>query len=128
MTNILHNAIVTPDGTVLESHHRHDFRSHTDTISGEIYMVDGGLDYLRRSVNKVPAKDITVTLETDHETARNLVTWGTYGKSGREKLHYILVKDMTEEHIQAILSTQLRIHPQFKIFLTRELEWREKND
>jgi len=128
MTNIIRNAIITPDGTVLESRHRHDFRSHTDTISGEIYMVDGGLDYLRRSVNKVPAKDSSVTLETDHETARNLVTWGTYGKSGREKLHYILVKDMTEEHIQAILSTQLRIHPQFKILLTRELEWREKND
>lgn len=128
MTNIIYNAIKTPDGTILESRYRHDFQTYTDTVSGESYMIDGGLDYTRRSINTMPAEDLTMTLEDPHEKAREWVKWGTYGASGREKLHYIKVKDMTVEHIQAILSTQLKIAPQFKILLTRELEWREKHD
>lgn len=47
MSNILKNAIKTPDGTIIESKHRHDFVSYTDK-NGKYYAVDGGLDYLRR--------------------------------------------------------------------------------
>jgi len=58
MIKLTRNAIQTPDGTILESYHRHDFRMYTDTITGETYMVDGGLEYRRGSVNDVPAKDL----------------------------------------------------------------------
>lgn len=45
---IILNAIETPDGTVLISSHRHDYRDHTDA-NGSYYAVDGGRDYLRRT-------------------------------------------------------------------------------
>ena len=37
---LLYNAICTPDGTVLESRHRHDFRQHRDKKTGKLNMAD----------------------------------------------------------------------------------------
>ena len=106
---ILRNAICTPDCTVLESKHRHDFVTHIDEISGEIYMVDGGFDYFKRSVNQVPAEDWSVTTKDDFLVVREVFTWGTYGKDGKQPRTEVKLQDMTTEHIQAILSTQQHI-------------------
>ena len=38
----------TPDGTILESKHRHDYVTHLDA-NGKEYMLDGGLAYVRSS-------------------------------------------------------------------------------
>jgi len=39
----------------------------------------------------------------DHEAVRNNMTWGTYGKSGREVFKRVLLKDLSTCHIHAIL-------------------------
>ena len=87
---IIYNAIRTPDGTVLESRHVYDYKTHTDE-NGEVYMVDGGLEYLRRSYNDgFPAEELSVYLEDGHEVVREVATWGSYGKNGDGPLKYIL--------------------------------------
>ena len=85
MSRLVRNAIRTPDGTVLESRHVHDYKSHIDTIDGQHYMVDGGLEYSRRSVN---GECMCVYLEDDHSVVRDAVTWGTYGVNGDQPISY----------------------------------------
>jgi hypothetical protein len=45
---ILVNKVMCPDGTILQSHHVHDYKTYTDKL-GRMSMVDGGEQYLRRS-------------------------------------------------------------------------------
>jgi hypothetical protein len=106
---IIRNAIKTPDGTILESRHRHDYKAHIDRVTTERYAVDGGLDYFRGSINKVKPEYLHVTTEDHFEVQREAFTWGSYGKDGDEPKHYIKLKDMQTEHILAILDTQYHI-------------------
>lgn len=121
---ILVNSIRTPDGTVLTSYDRHDYVAHTDTLTGEFYMTDGGIDYMRRSINVVPAEDLSVYSDASHDIARQAVTWGTRGKDGLQPFKRIAVKDMETSHIEAVLYTQFRIYPQVKAVMINELKHR----
>ena len=121
---IIYNAIRTPDGTVLESRHVYDYKTHTDK-NGEVYMVEGGLEYLLPSCNTHTAEELAVYLEDGHEAVREVATWGSYGKNGDEPLKYILIKDMTEEHIQNCLNNCYRMHPHYREAFENELQWRK---
>ena len=118
---------MTPDKTIIESKHVHDYRSHIDSITGETYCVDGGLDYFRTSLNKIPATCLCVTTEDPFELQREAFTWGSYGKNGNEPKHYIKLKDMTTQHIVNILLTQDQIKGTYvaKLF-KQELKYRAK--
>lgn len=123
--NIVYSAIRTPDGTLLESRHRHDYKTYVDSVTGEEYMIDGGLDYVRTNVNKVPATIITLCEDSPIEEIREYWSWGSYGKKGDEELHYILLKDMTNLHIWNIL----RLSGPYDItisILNKELQYREQ--
>lgn len=124
---ILRNAIITPDGTYLRSYDRHDYKQHLDTISGEIYIVDGGNDYIRRSINEVEAEDLTVTLDDPFEKQRMAFVWGSYGKMGDQPKHYIHLCDMTTEHIRNILRTQTQIQGTYvEDLFVKELAYRNQ--
>lgn len=127
MSQLVRNAIKTPDGTVLESHERHDYKTYVDTKTNKEYMVDGGLSYCRRSTPG-DEEDLNVYLEDGHEKVRETFSWGTYGKDGKGPYSRVLLKDMNNGHIGAVLSTQTHIPEWMRGMFIEELEYREDND
>jgi hypothetical protein len=103
MAKLIRNSLKTPDGTVLTSNSRHDYVTHKDTLTGKIYMVDGGLSYERRSCNGDEV-DLSLYDDQSHNVQRAVLTWGSYGKNGDEPLKRIAIRDMETEHIQAVLN------------------------
>ena len=124
MTQLLAQRIRTPDGTILQSYNRHDYKTHLDAVSGETYMVDGGLDYCRQNINKVPAEDLCVYVDDDFMHIRAAFSWGTRGKDGRQPLKYVPMKDLDTDHIQAILDTQHHIPAYIRLQFVLELGFR----
>jgi len=121
--HILVNRIRTPDGTVLTSHSRHDFIEYTDK-NGEVYMVDGGNAYLRRNVCKEAYSELTVYSDTPHEEKREAFSWETYGIDGKQPFKRVLLKEMTTDHIEAILATQHHIPEHVREMFEDELKGR----
>ena len=113
MQYCLYNAIRTPDGTVLWCQHRWDYQVHEDQVSNEIYMNDGVGYYTRRSVNGVPYEDLSVWVDDTYlvitDEVRGAKFWGTYGKDGKQERKVISMKEMSDEHLDAILETQKHI-------------------
>ncbi len=121
---IVSNRIRTPDGTILESRHRHDYVTYVDK-NGKEYMVDGGLDYLRRNVHDdAPYEELSVYDDAPYALIREVFKWGTRGKDGRQPLTYVPLKDLTNDHIEAILETQIHISEHIRKLFIGELTFR----
>jgi hypothetical protein len=126
---IICNAIITPDGTYLRSYHRHDYKEHLDKLTGEVFIVDGGTDYLRRSINTTPATSMDVYLSDPFKAIREAFVWKSYGKNGEHIPHgiYISLQDMTDEHLNAILDTQYHIKGTYvEDLIKQELAYRKE--
>jgi hypothetical protein len=126
---IICNAIMTPDGTYLRSYNRHDYKEHLDKVSGEVYVVDGGNDYLRRSFNTTLPTFMDVYLSDPFETIRRNFVWKSYGKNGEHIPHgiYILLHAMNTDHIRAILETQEQIKGTYvEDLMKQELAYRKE--
>lgn len=121
---LIRNALQTPDGTVLVSRYRHDYCTHKDA-NGKTYMVDGGLDYVRRSANGDEI-DMCVTIDAPHEIVREAMVWGTYGIDGQGPLRYVTLSEMSTDHIQAVLDGPHRIFPQYRTAMENELGYRNE--
>ena len=122
MSDVIYSAMRTPDGTVIESRHRHDYVTYKDA-NGKEYMLDGGLDYVRASMNG-DEEFISVTLEDGHDKVREYLTWGTRGVNGDQPLRYVKLKDMDTDHIQACLETQFQMRKAYQTAMENELEYR----
>jgi hypothetical protein len=101
MLNLIVNALRTPDGTVLESKSRHDYKEYVDA-NGKTYVIDGGLDYHRRSAN---GDEESLCLHDDepHEIQARVLTWGSYGKEGDQPISWIPIADMETDHLKTVL-------------------------
>ena len=122
--SILSNRMKTPDGTILESKHRHDYVTHLDA-NGKEYMLDGGLDYVRRSISG-GEQLLTVYHDDPHEVIRDVVKWGTFGISGDEPLKYVTIADLDPYHLRAILDTQQKtMRPELVKVMQDEVEYRD---
>ena len=123
MSDIIYNAIQTPDGTIIQSRHRHDYQTYTDA-NGKKYMIDGGLSYVRCSANG-DEEHLTVTLEDAHAKVREVCDWGTYGINGDQPLRYKYLCDMDTDHINAVLKNVSSINPAIKTAMENEVKYRE---
>ena len=124
MRKLIKNSIRTPDGTVLESRHRHDYKSHKDK-NNEIYTNDGGLSYFKRSVNKETYEDLSLYSTDSFEKLREGIEWGTFGKNGDEELHYKSISNMSSNHIKSILS-QYKLADYLKELFEKEMAYRNE--
>lgn len=124
---LIYNAIKTPDGTVLVSYHRHDYKTHLDA-NGETYMIDGGIDYIRTSVNKAPAEDLSLYDDAPFEVLREFIHRGGRGKSGDEPLKYVKLSEVDDEWLQAIIDYEEDHRPNNKFlkYYLAEKEFRNK--
>ena len=125
MRKLIKNSIRTPDGTVLTSRNVHDYKSHKDTKSLEIYTNDGGTSYIRRSINIIPYEDLSLYSDDSFEKLREGFEWGTYGKNYDEPLHYKSVSNMSTNHIKAILS-QYKLVEHLKELFEKEMAYRNE--
>jgi hypothetical protein len=106
---VLVNQWKTPDGTILRSRHRHDAQFHTDNVTGVTYMIDGGSAYTRISGNPEDLIWCGCYVEDPIEVIRECFEWGSYGVNGDQPKRYVLLKNMSEDHIKAVLKTQRHI-------------------
>jgi len=120
--NLIRNAIQTPDGTILESCHRHDYKTHIDA-NGKEYMIDGGLSYIRTSVHE---DQLSLALYDDeaHEVQRNLIKWGSYGINGDQPIHFKTVAKMDTDHIKNVLEHCKNAAPVIRQCMAEELRRR----
>ncbi len=120
---IILNRIRTPDGTVLTSYHRHDYKTHLDK-NGEVYMVDGGISYIRRSVNEIPYEDLSIYSDATFETIRLSLYWGNRGKDGKSSLTWLSISEMENSHLKAIINQNLGSET-YRNYMKQELEYRQ---
>lgn len=116
---IIRNSIRTPDGTQIESRHRHHFNSHIDA-NGNSYAVDGGRSYLRRVFDVDDFEPTSVHLYDGHEIVRQAFTWGTRGPDGKQEVKYVRLCDMDDDHLQNIINDGYNTWP----LMQAELDWR----
>jgi len=117
MKSLIKNAMQTPDGTILESTHRHDYKTHTDA-NGKTYMVDGGLEYVRRSAHGDEV-DLCLYDDAPHIIQASVLEWGTYGIDGDQPLKYVTIAEMDTDHLKAVL--ELNVNPTHKACMQQEL-------
>ncbi len=103
---LLQNALHIPsEDLYLKSAHVHDYVVHRCKDGSEC-MVDGGREYLRRSVNPLQ-RDFDLYEDDSFDLIADRLLWGTYGrKKTYSRFVWVPLKDCTTEHLQAILTTQ----------------------
>lgn len=128
--NLVHNAIQTPDGTIIESRHRHDYVEYIDS-NGNEYSVDGGLDYLRRGYTTPDYIELARYEDEDIEVLRKVVTRGGRGKDGRQPLTFVPICDMNDEWLEAAIQYNIDYgmgHGVMNRLYKREQEYRTQNN
>ena len=102
--NLIRNRWKTPDGTVLISRHTHDFVSHKDA-NGEEYFIDGGNDYIRKSVNKEEMENMCVYSDDQFSLIRTVLCRVTFDENN--KRIWIPLCNMSNPHLENCITFYL---------------------
>ena len=125
---LLVSRIRTPDGTILTSEYTHDYKTHLDK-NGELYMLDGGRDYMRTSNNKEPYENISIYTDSPYEEIRQYVKRGTFTKAGFRV--WVPLCSLSNDHLKNILTynEERNIGKNwFSDLVEREIEYRKENN
>ena len=126
--HMLASRIITPDGTMLQSFHRHDYKTYKDE-NGNTYMLDGGLDYKRTNYHAgAPYTDASVYTNDPHDEIRRAFFWGHKGKDGSQPVTFKPLYALTNSHIEAILETQTHISEFIRQVFANEIQYRLDNN
>lgn len=130
MSKIILNSIRTPDGTVLISRHVHDYVEYVDSVSGELYMIDGGNEYLRRSINKIPFEELSLDENSPFELIREVYCRGTFDKD--RKRIWVPMSQMSNEHLKNCIQYNIKLGHGKDCFANqmyqKELYYRKENN
>lgn len=141
---ILANWMMCPDGTMIPSFHRHDYRTHTtidtykevprdldgaavlEPLDTRWSMNDGGSDYIRRGG---VFTDMTVYDSDSFEVIRRFVCRGGRGKDGTEPLTWIPLFRMSNLWIESVLqyNKDNGIESKYDKWFQKELDYRFEN-
>ena len=127
---IVHNAIQTPDGTIIESRHRHDYVEYVDA-NGNEYMVDGGTEYLRRGYTVADYTEMSLYEDDDIELIRKVVTRGGRGKDGKQPLTFVPICEMNDAWLEATIQYNIDYGMGTMVMnriYKREQEYRKQNN
>jgi hypothetical protein len=101
---MVYNAIQTPDGTIIESFHRHDYKTHLDK-NGKEYMIDGGLSYCRCSTHP-DQKHIIVYFDESFDKVRDHFRWGkNYDKDMNllPETQWTKLSELNNDHLTTLI-------------------------
>lgn len=127
---LIRNAIRCPDGTVIESRHRHDFQPHKQE-DGREYSVDGGLCYQHISFSDLEFENLALYEGDPHEKIRGGFSWCSVldeNSNRRPQPVFTLLKDLTDDHLDNLIEFTKEDYPKHihNVFLA-EKEWRSDN-
>jgi hypothetical protein len=100
--NVVYSALLTPDGTLLESSYKYDYKTHKDK-NGKTYRIDGGISYLRCTDNG--DENLIILFDTDphHIIRRFSGRWSLTEKYIGDKI-YIRLFQMTDSHLDSCIN------------------------
>lgn len=125
---LLVNMWETPDGTLLQSKYVHDYVTHVDK-NGDTYMVDGGTEYIRTSVNDEPLKNRCLYSNSPFEEIRKYMCRGTFNSKGHRI--WVPLDKMTNEHVKNCITYNENLGHGEDIITEcyrKELKYREDNN
>ena len=130
---VIASRIQTPDGTILWSRHVHDYIKYQDTITGEVYMLDGGTDYMKTSVNQVPAKNVSIYNTAKWKTLRDFIIRNTMlldeNKKPTFKTGFVRLSNMSDEHLVDLKEylSERGIRKEMVNYIKKEQKYRKAN-
>jgi hypothetical protein len=100
--------MITEDGlvTYLISSHVHHYNSYKFK-DGSYYAVDGGCEYIRRgfggNLDDKNIENYNLDSSSSLEEISQKLLWGTRGKSGKDKVSYVPISTLSQQHLKNII-------------------------
>jgi len=73
-------------------------------------------------------EDLDVMINFFGFEPREVMLWGTYGKNSDQSLKYIMLKEMSNSHIQSVLDNVKSISERYRKEFENELKYRKENN